>query len=359
MKYPLDEAILSVMNRLLSSLISLLLFFTAIAVPAPASAAAKPIKSNFTKMTDLLASLKAKGVTCSPYKKTPAELVIEEGKCRFQGTDILIDLWPKEKTAKDFADAMKKVAAYYIEIEFWPVGSKMFIFYSNNYILSIDGLTPEIGNAEKVANVIQKRLGIKYTVGTSKKIESKVKNDSVNPLPTPSKTPAPPLKGTWASPFTFGERIKNRGFSFQPISIETGVTTKVCADSAKREQDFPDDWDYSVTGALCPQSGSQYSADQAKIDDYAKFTFEYKNETDQINYPGDYLVRFRVTDSQGKIYKTVLISYEDSKSLSIDVVPGGSVMTSVFFQLPRTFKKEGARLEMDFFDGEPTYWFIP
>lgn len=153
-------------KRSLAAVVGLLLIFTSFVAPSAASAAAKPVKTNFTKMSDLLSTLKAKGVTCSPYSKTPAELVIEEGKCQFQGVEILIDLWPKAKTAKDFADSMKKVAAYYIETEFWPAGSKMFIFYTNNYILSIDGVMPGTAKAEKVAKLMEKKLGIKYVIGS-------------------------------------------------------------------------------------------------------------------------------------------------------------------------------------------------
>lgn len=152
-------------RRSLAAVLGLLLTLTSLVAPGTAFAAAKPVKTNFTKMSDLLGTLKAKGITCSPYSKTPAELVIEEGKCQFQGVEILIDLWPKAKTAKDFSGSMKKMAAYYIETEFWPAGSKMFIFYTNNYILSIDGVMPDTSKAEKVAKIIEKKLGIKYVIG--------------------------------------------------------------------------------------------------------------------------------------------------------------------------------------------------
>lgn len=153
------------MKRTLASTFGLILAMSTLIIPTEANAASKPVKTNFTKMSDLLGSLKAKGVTCSPYAKTPAELVIEEGTCQFQGVEILIDIWPKAKTAKDFSESMKKVAAYYIETDFWPKGSKMFIFYTNNYILSIDGVVPDTAKAESVAKVLQKKLGIKYIVG--------------------------------------------------------------------------------------------------------------------------------------------------------------------------------------------------
>jgi len=154
------------MRRLLSASLSVILILGASAASTPASAAAKPIKSNFTKMSDLLAAFKANGVTCSPYAKTPAKLVIEEGSCKFQGVEVLIDLWAKAGTAKDFADGMKKMTAIQIEYEVWPPGSKMFIFYTNNYVLSLNGVMPDTNKVEKVAKILQKKLGIKYAVGS-------------------------------------------------------------------------------------------------------------------------------------------------------------------------------------------------
>jgi hypothetical protein len=151
------------MRRLISIALAALLFTNGFI--SLSFAAEKPIKSNFSRMSELLNAMKAKGVNCSNYAKTPAELVIEEGTCQYRGVEILIDLWPNSKTAKDFAKAMPKVAAYFIETEFWPEGSKMFVFYSNNFHLSINAVAPDTKKPAEVAKVLQKKLGIKYVVG--------------------------------------------------------------------------------------------------------------------------------------------------------------------------------------------------
>ena len=139
-------------------LLSVSLFSVSLALPA--FAGAKPIKSNFLKMSDLLASMKAKGIVCDTYKKTPAELVIEEGICSIMGESVLIDLWAKNSTAKDFADAMLGIPKV-------MGGGKTYVFYSNNFILSIDETTYAKPNNKvlAVANLLQKKLGIKYRVG--------------------------------------------------------------------------------------------------------------------------------------------------------------------------------------------------
>ncbi len=139
--------------------LSVSLFSVSLALPA--FAAAKPIKSNFSNMKDLLASMKAKGIVCETYKKTPAELVIEEGDCSIMGENVLIDLWPlKNNYAKDFADAalgIPKVSG----------GGKIYVFYSNNFQLTINEFTYAKPNNKvlQVANLLQKKLGLKYRVG--------------------------------------------------------------------------------------------------------------------------------------------------------------------------------------------------
>ena len=346
------------MRRFLSAILSVILIFGASTAHTPASVAAKPIKSNFTKMSDLLAAFKAKGVTCSPYTKTPAELVIEEGKCKFRGVEILIDLWPKTRTAKDVADGTKKLAAVQIEFGVWPSGSKVFVFYTNNYVLSMDGVMPDTRKVEKVANVLKKRLGIKYTIGTGKKIGSKVKNESPNPLPTPSKTPAPPLKGTWTKPFGWDGTITYQGFKLSLTSFETKITEKLCKAKNELERATPDDNDLIVSGEICPQAyEGKFNAGKAESDEYAVLNVKYKNETQEIGYPGPFTFFFKIADAQGKIFETVLLTYEDSKSMSIDAVPGATVSTSVYFQLPKNFISEGSKIEVST-GWENFYWAI-
>lgn len=124
-------------------------------------AATKPIKSDFSNMKDFLASMKAKGVVCDSYKKTPAELVIEEGVCSVLGENILIDLWPlKDNYAGEFAKASLGIPRV-------NGRGKIYVFYSNNFILSIDDSTVEKPNNKRLqlANLLQKRLGLKYRVG--------------------------------------------------------------------------------------------------------------------------------------------------------------------------------------------------
>ena len=144
--------------KITTLLLSVSLFSVPLALPA--FAGAKPIKSNFSNMKDLLASMKAKGIVCETYKKTPAELVIEEGVCSIMGENVLIDLWAKNSIAKDVADAQLGVPKV-------MGGGKTYAFYSNNFNLTIDETTYAKPNNKvlEVANLLQKKLGIKYRVG--------------------------------------------------------------------------------------------------------------------------------------------------------------------------------------------------
>jgi len=341
------------MRRLLSTILSVILILGPSMAPTPASAATKPIKSNFTKMSDLLAAFKAKGVTCLPYTKTPAEYVTEEGVCQFLGTKILIDLWPTTGNAKSFFSALKKMPALTL-----PAGSESYIFYTNNYTLNIDGIAPEMTKAKNVANVIQKKLGIKYVVGKAKKIENSSKADNSNAAASPSKSPATTVAGTWAKPFGWDGSITYQGFKLSLTSFETRITEKLCKAKNDLERATPDDNDLIVSGEICPQSfEGKFNASKAESDEYAVLNLKYKNETQEIGYPGPFTFFFKISDAQGKIFETVLLTYEDSKSMSINAVPGATVSTSVYFQLPKNFISEGSKIEVST-GWEKFYWAI-
>ena len=328
------------MRRTFSVSLAVLLISTG--VISPASAAAKPIKTNFTNMANLLNALEAKGVSCTSYSKTPAEYVIEEGVCQFRGIRILIDLWPTTNYAKQFFGALKKMPALLL-----PAGSKSFIFYTNNYTLSIDGIPPDIAKARNVSKVIQKKLGINYVVGKAKTIDAKTKTDKSNSTPSPSKSPVAPTAGTWAKPFGWDDSITESGFKLRLTSFETGITEELCQKRKVLEDANPDNRDLILVGEICPQAyEDRFNADLAKSNDYAVLNLQYTNETQEIGYPGSFSLFFKVADSQGKIHGTVLLSYQDSKSLEIDAIPGATVSTAVYFQLPKNFSSKGAKIEV-------------
>jgi hypothetical protein len=148
---------MSTSSRTLPLLISLAILVSG----SPAYADAKPIKSNFSNMKDLLASMKVKGIVCDSYRKTPAELVIEEGVCSIRGEEVLIDLWPIN------ANYVGEFAKASLGIPKVNGRGKIYVFYSNNFIFTIDDSTVEKVNSKRlqVANLLQKNLGIKYRVG--------------------------------------------------------------------------------------------------------------------------------------------------------------------------------------------------
>ena len=130
------------------------------------TAAPKSMNNDFKSMPELLAAMKSRGIVCEKYEKTPAELVIEEGKCQFQGVEILIDLWKKGVSTKEFAKGMTGIPKVNIEYEVWPKGSKIFAFYMKNYNFSINGIAPDVAKSEKVAKLWKKKLGVPYLIGS-------------------------------------------------------------------------------------------------------------------------------------------------------------------------------------------------
>ena len=110
-------------------------------------------------MKELLASMKAKGIVCDTYEKTPAEGAIEEGVCSIMSKNVLITLVAENSFAKDLADA----SVIRPDINF---GGRIYVFYSNNFRLMIKD--PKRNNKLlEVSNLLQKKLGIKYRVGTA------------------------------------------------------------------------------------------------------------------------------------------------------------------------------------------------
>ncbi len=339
------------MKRFLS--ISLFTLLLSVGVLSPVNAAAKPIKTNFTNMPDLLNAMKAKGVSCTSYTKTPAEYVIEEGVCQFQGMKVLIDLWPTTSNAKSFLDALKKMPALLL-----PAGSESFIFYTNNYTLSIDGIPPDVTKAKSAANIIQKKLGIKYVVGKAKAVKSKTKTQEPKPAPSTSKSPTAQVAGSWAKPFGWDAAITESGFKLRLTSFKTNVTEELCKAKKELEDATPDNNNLILVGEICPQAfDDRFNSNKAKSEDYAILNLQYTNETQEIGYPRSFSLFFKVADSQGKIYETVLLSYQDSKSLEIDAVPGATVSTEVYFQLPKSFTSKGSKIEVSTNSGN-FYWSI-
>jgi len=185
--------------------------------------------------------------------------------------------------------------------------------------------------------------------------ETKTTTNSSGASPSSSPTPSAPVAGTWVKPFSWGATIKDEGFTYRLTSFQANATKALCELQAKRAQRDSDDYDLIVTGDLCPQSGDQYLASAATAYEYAVLNLEYTNDTQQISYPGSFSVSFKIADAKGKIYETVLLSYQDSRSLKIDAVPGATVPTSVYFKLPKDFVAEGSRIEVSTWNGK-FYW---
>lgn len=269
--------------------------------------------------------------------------------CEALGEKISIEIYPE----KYWKEALKIACSF-------DIG---FIAVSNNKSWMVSA------ESRATAKKLVKPLGGKLKVFcNSKNIINEKKTDSntsdpvasPSPSPSPSAIPAAPVAGSWANPFDWSATIKESGFKYQLLGFQTGRTVAVCAKEAKYLEENPYEFGAEIDGDLCPQSQSQYSENEAKTSEYAVLTLEYTNEGKEISYPGKYSLAFKIADSQGKIYEPVLVTYRNSKSLEINVVPGGKVTTTVYFKLPKTFKNEGSRLEVELFSllTGKFYWSI-
>jgi hypothetical protein len=260
--------------------------------------------------------------------------------CEVSGEQVSIEVYP----AKYWKDIQKLVCSF-------DVG---FIAVSDNKSWMV---SPE---SRATAKKLVKPLGGKLTVFCNANNiinETKTTTSSSGSSPSSTPTPSAPVAGTWAKPFSWDATIKDEGFKYRLTSFQANVTKTLCELQAKRAQGDPDDYDLILSGDLCPQSGDQYSTKSASAYEYAVLNLEYTNETQQISYPGSISVFFKIADTKGQIFETVLLSYEDSKSLSINAVPGATVSTSVYFKLPKDFAAQGSRIEVSTWS-KKYYWTI-
>jgi hypothetical protein len=245
--------------------------------------------------------------------------------------------------------------------KYWKDVQKLACSFDMGFIAVSDNkswfVSPE---SRATAKKLVKPLGGKLTVFCNpKNIINETKTDLSDPVssPTASPTTAAAISGTWSKPFSWTATVKDNGFKYKLNSFQANVTKSLCDQRAKQEVANPDDFDLGLTGDLCPESGDQFSASAASAFEYAVLNLEYTNETQEISYPGSFSVFFKIADSKGQIFETALLSYKDSKSLSISAVPGATVQTSVIFKLPKGFVTQGSRIEVSTWMNK-YYWEI-
>lgn len=255
----------------------------------------------------------------------------------------------------------EKVSIEVYPSKYWKDVQKLACSFDLGFIAVSDNkswlVSPE---SRATAKKLVKPLGGKLTVFCNpKNIINETKTDfgDSSSIPNTSASPSAATSGTWAKPFSWDATVKDGGFKYKLTSFQANVTKALCELRAKQALANPDDYDLLLSGDLCPQSEESYSASAADTFEYAVLNLEYTNETQEISYPGSFSVFFKVADAKGQIYETVLLSYKDSKSLSISAVPGASVQTSVFFKLPKSFTTEGSRIEVSTWSGK-SYWAI-
>ena len=328
-----NSANLKFMKRNLGLLcvLALTIFVSATSLPAATAAPVTP--------QTLSSKISKAGLGCKKIiEKTSMLFSGTKWVCEVSGERVSIEVYP----AKYWKEIQKLVCSF-------DMG---FIAVSDNKSWMV---SPE---SRATAKKLVKPLGGKLTVfcNASNIInETKVTTDSSGSSPSSTAAPTAAVAGTWTKPFSWDATIKDEGFKYRLTSFQANATKALCELQDKRSQGDPDDYDLILTGDLCPQSGDQYSASAAKAYEYAVLNFEYTNETQQISYPGSFSVYFKIADAKGKIYETVLLSYQDSRSLKIDAVPGATVPTSVYFKLPKDFVAEGSRIEVSTWSNK-YYW---
>ena len=205
----------------------------------------------------------------------------------------------------------------------------------------------------KSLNVVNARLEV--TLNNYEKSYFSFK-PSATPTPTtkPSTNPTAPISGSWVKPFALGKGVKDSTFTYTPVLIEQDVTTEICA---KLVEDFPSEW----IGNLCPKGNGTGKSipDPNSNEKYLAVSVDITNNSEYIATPNrngySSRVGFRLADAEGAIYRVVLTEF--TPYIEIDIDPDKTERSVIYFQVPKTFKTSGARLEV-INDSEQRYWTI-
>lgn len=76
----------------------------------------------FVFMSDFRNMLTEHGIDCTNYKQNEGVLAVkEEGSCSFNGSNLTLDLYGDEKTARAIIDALKGLGGYTIAAKNWSI----------------------------------------------------------------------------------------------------------------------------------------------------------------------------------------------------------------------------------------------
>jgi len=80
------------------------------------------VKTDFTFMSDFLSALKGNGVDCTGYAKDSEVIgVREQGTCMYGSTELTLDIFADEKTAKTMTDSLKSFGGYWVVSNNWVI----------------------------------------------------------------------------------------------------------------------------------------------------------------------------------------------------------------------------------------------
>jgi len=174
--------------------------------------------------------------------------------------------------------------------------------------------------------------GKKYTcIKSGKKLvwNKGVKIAKPTPAPTPAPTPVPTtiLKGSFKNPYNLGDTFKVNDFTLTITSIESDVTTLVCA--AIKDIYRPE------LCTLTRDSNYEWVAavDPTKSDRYVRWQIAARNDSNDIHSLSS-AINVRMTDSKGALLSSGFhyILYPNLINWDNELIPGGTINSYVYFQ---------------------------
>ena len=319
------------MRRIFTIVLAVIVITLGLNSPASAAETPKTIAAKITK-----AGLGCKTIT----EKTKMLFNGTRWACAVNGEKISIEVYPAAawKTVQELACAWDVGFIAITDNKTWIVVAESRAT-SKKLVKPLGGSLKVFCNAKNIYNEVK-----------SKAPETPKPSATPKPSSSPSPTPTTPKTGTWTKPFALGEGVSDYRFTYTPVQIEQDATSVTCTQLVEK-------FAYGWIGDLCPegQGSGKSTPDPKNLEKYFAILVDIKNNSGEIAIPGSFSVGFALADDQGNIYRPAIT--EITSYVEIDIVPNGIKRAVVYFQVPKSFNAQGARLEIRV-SNEEWYWAI-
>jgi hypothetical protein len=178
---------------------------------------------------------------------------------------------------------------------------------------------PGIASAAAKAGSKCSKSGVTTGSGAAKMTCKKVNNKLVW-----VKTPAKPTLGSISLPVPNGGSLLIGGFEYKIMGIEFGLDKEICKTNPFNDGCTYDD---QFNPIVDPKSNFNWAA----------VTISASNKSNTVSRPGSLVSRtFSLVLPSGQLLKSEIFALGDNDFSQVEVIPGGTGVGRVFFQIPKS-----------------------